>query len=593
MKKLLVGLILVSLLLLPAQGVSARTAEEIQNDINEQQKQLDDLNKQLAQANKDRDSSKSKVASSQSEISKVKSTLEEIDAQLKVNELEKQQLEQQIALSDLQKAQKEKEQDKQIFETYLNWKTDDFSKKIFSTDEDVLKSVVYLEFMADTSENSIMTISEQIDNLNQQNEDNKSKQADLEKQMASLNEQKKTLEDQINALNQAIARANSNADKVRSKTAGVQQTIAELTAEQKAIQQADDNITSGGSGGSEPVQTGELYFTGTGRDLYQGHGVGMSQFGAYGAAYHGWTAHQIVTFYYTNTHIESRPGLNVSVSGYGTMSMENYVSGLGEVPSKACGTLDQINQYNAYADSQGWAPDDPRRSKYVLDNPNTVWDCWPEESIKAQVIAARSYAGSYGGTICTTASCQVYVGGNAKAWAAWETRDQYIISNGSTHNGQIIRALYSSDNNQGYGTADNDTVFSSFSGVGTPYSYLRHVNDNSVAASWTYTHWGWRTNGYTMAHIDQMFAWASVNYNTGGAHSFLSSLKNSVGTVNSLSFVRDGSNRVKYVRVNGSSGSANIAGWLFKAVWNDWVYNVRPSGQTDYIYSTTFFLQTQ
>jgi len=373
----------------------------------------------------------------------------------------------------------------------------------------------------------------------------------------------------------------------------VQQQIDSLTAEQQAIKQKENEQTGGGGGGggTKPIETGEVYFHGTGRDLYQGHGVGMSQFGAYGAARNGMTAQQIVTMYYSNTRVETRTGLSINVEGYGTMSADNYAAGIGEVPSKACGSLQQIEDWSTFADQQGWSADDPKRNKYVLDNTSTVWDCWPEEAIKAQIIAARSYGVSSYQPICTTTRCQVYLGTQLKAWAAWETSNQYIISSGMTNNNQIIRALYSSDNSQGFGTANNDTVWSNFSGVGTPYSYLRHVNDTGVAASWTYTNWTWRTNSYNIDQIDQMFANAAGNYTTGGANSFLSSLKSEVGTVLSLTFTRDGSNRVKYVTVSGSKGAKNISGWLFKAIWNDWVYNSMPSGERDYIYSLTIWMQ--
>jgi SpoIID/LytB domain protein len=303
----------------------------------------------------------------------------------------------------------------------------------------------------------------------------------------------------------------------------------------------------------------------------------LSQFGAYGAGRAGWSAQKIVTFYYTNTHIEQRPG-NISVQGYGTMNLNTYVAGLGEVPDKACGNATQVAENPA---------------KYVLDNPNTVWDCWPAETIKAQVIAARSYAASYGGTICTTAACQVYKGGQGKKWAADETKDMVIVSHGSTHNGQIIRALYSSDNNQGHGTADNDTVFSSFAGVGTPYSYLRHVNDTSFAYKFQYTSWGWRTNGYSMASITSMLKHAKTNGKLSSSQrSYISSVLSDIGgSISSLNFVRDGSQRVKKVRVTGINGvTREMAGWLFKGTWNSWIAAVKPTGQYDYIYSLTFYL---
>src|SRR5579884_2399669 len=54
--------------------------------------------------------------------------------------------------------------------------------------------------------------------------------------------------------------------------------------------------------GAPPAQAAsELYITGGG----DGHGIGMSQYGAYGYALHGWTYRQILAHYYQGTAIGS------------------------------------------------------------------------------------------------------------------------------------------------------------------------------------------------------------------------------------------------------------------------------------------------
>jgi len=91
-----------------------------------------------------------------------------------------------------------------------------------------------------------------------------------------------------------------------------------------------------------------------------------------------------------------------------------------------------------------------------------------------------------------------------------------------------------------------------------------------------------------MNKINELFTYAANSYFTGGANSFMKSIKSTVGTVTNLVLEKDNSNRVKKVRVVGTNGEKTMAGWLFKALWNDWIWNIRPSGQLDYIYSTTF-----
>src|SRR5213078_2181820 len=44
-----------------------------------------------------------------------------------------------------------------------------------------------------------------------------------------------------------------------------------------------------------------------------GHGVGLSQYGAYGYAQHGWTYQRIVTHYYTGTELGTEPAQKIRV----------------------------------------------------------------------------------------------------------------------------------------------------------------------------------------------------------------------------------------------------------------------------------------
>ena len=54
-----------------------------------------------------------------------------------------------------------------------------------------------------------------------------------------------------------------------------------------------------GQASAASMPAGALYVTGGG----YGHGIGMSQFGAYGYALQGWTYQQILGHYYTGTAI--------------------------------------------------------------------------------------------------------------------------------------------------------------------------------------------------------------------------------------------------------------------------------------------------
>lgn len=127
------------------------------------------------------------------------------------------------------------------------------------------------------------------------------------------------------------------------------------------------------------------------------HRVGMNQYGALGRAQGGQSHEDILRAYFDNFNFEQRSNINISVQGYGSMPLETYLLGIYEMP-----------------------------------------ESWPLEALKAQVIAARSYALAYTDNgskeICTTQSCQVYKGGNKGGeWerAVRETEGKTMVSGGS------------------------------------------------------------------------------------------------------------------------------------------------------------------
>lgn len=135
------------------------------------------------------------------------------------------------------------------------------------------------------------------------------------------------------------------------------------------------------------------------------HRVGMNQYGALGRAQARQSAEQILQAYFQDFSFEQRGNINLSVQGYGSVPLETYLLGIYEMPGD-----------------------------------------WPIEALKAQVIAARSYALSYTNNgskeICTTQACQVYKGGNKGGnWevAVRDTEGKTMVSGGSP-----VSAWYSS-----------------------------------------------------------------------------------------------------------------------------------------------------
>lgn len=228
--------------------------------------------------------------------------------------------------------------------------------------------------------------------------------------------------------------------KAKAYQADLSKQIAQLTARQQQIiaqRQASLNLPTS-------LGAGPLFCTDD-RKLDPGfrpafafftfgipHRVGMNQYGALGRAQAGQSADQILQAYFQDFNFEQRPNINISVSGYGSMPLEQYLLGIYEMP-----------------------------------------DSWPLEALKAQAIAARSYALAYTGSgskeICTTQSCQVYKGGNKGG--NWEQAVKATEGKTMVWGGSPVSAWYSSTDG-GYTYTASDIGWGS-------RSFTKRVRDTS------------------------------------------------------------------------------------------------------------------
>ena len=158
------------------------------------------------------------------------------------------------------------------------------------------------------------------------------------------------------------------------------------------------------------------------------HRKGMSQYGAFGRAKAGQSAETILKAYY-GSGVEIKkdyPSVNITVQGYGTVDLETYAKRIYEMPG-------------SWGDEGGM------------------------EALKAQAVAARSYAlarTNNGATsICATEACQVYKPANKGGrWdeAVDATRGWVLMAGGSP-----LSAMYAS-------TAGGYTYSYSSNGHSTP-----------------------------------------------------------------------------------------------------------------------------
>lgn len=136
------------------------------------------------------------------------------------------------------------------------------------------------------------------------------------------------------------------------------------------------------------------------------HRVGMNQYGAHGRASAGQSHEDILKAYFDNISFETRDtNIKIKVQGYGEYSLDDYVKRIYEMP----------NSFHI-------------------------------EALKAQAIAARSYALAYTNNgekeICTTQACQVFKPdskGGPWEQAVNDTAGKVIVSGG-----QVVTAWYAS-----------------------------------------------------------------------------------------------------------------------------------------------------
>lgn len=356
-------------------------------------------------------------------------------------------------------------------------------------------------------------------------------------------------------------------------------TIAQLSARQKEIlaqRLASLNIPrSAGTGAPACVDDRDKDPGFSPRFAFYTYGVpnriGLNQYGANGRAKSGQNAETILNAYYTNFELKKdySSDININVEGYGGYNIEEYVKRIYEMP-----------------------------------------ESWEMEALKAQAVAARSYALSYtnngAGSICTTQSCQVFKPdpkGGRWEQAVNETRGWVMVQNGSP-----LKAWYSSTHG-GY-------IFSSGEIGWSDTSWTKHATDTTTGnaggfsdlssnaydkdSPWFYCDWGSRSQynktawlrAEEVADIINIILLAKADGSTS-EHLYQVDKPNPAGTENwnedrvkqelrgrnitpynsvtNVSVSGDfGSGRTGSVSISGDAGSTSISGSEFK----DW-FNLR------------------
>lgn len=275
------------------------------------------------------------------------------------------------------------------------------------------------------------------------------------------------------------------------------------------------------------------------------HRKGMSQYGARGRAENGQNASQILSAYYGKNPVVKETGGNILVNGAAMNFEDYYLLGIAEMPSS-----------------------------------------WHPEALKAQAIAARTYAYRYmtqNKSICTTQSCQVFSSTKASnppdSWkqAVQSTRGQVL---------EDVTTFYSSTSGGYSFTSGWDTTDG-----GGGSNFLDKSYEKLGGSPWAYKAWyrqGYTSSGATCVKSDP---WLNneeftdivnaaivlkngndgrvtpISAGCGGDNPYSYSELRSKGGVNSVSSVTvtQGNGTTNTVTINGS---ISFTGEEFKQAFN-------------------------
>lgn len=198
--------------------------------------------------------------------------------------------------------------------------------------------------------------------------------SNFERDKASAEKLEIALETDQQSLVALKAQLDAQRASAEQEAESVEDSIAELSAKQQAIlaAKAGEGTVSGYEAAEYhlPDSPHSPGFAAMSYGAYT-HYNGMSQYGAKGRADEGQDYEEILEHYYeTDVKEEDDFPDEISVEGYGDMDFQEYLYGIAEMPSS-----------------------------------------WNEEALKAQAVAARTYAYGFARndrTICTTESCQVF-----------------------------------------------------------------------------------------------------------------------------------------------------------------------------------------
>jgi peptidoglycan hydrolase-like amidase len=431
---------------------------------------LEDVTTELDETKKLLNLSVSATNTNEKNLSDLRSRLQSISERVKILESELVKKEEEIKVSD-------KRFEK--IQSFLQEKISAHYKRLNSSESGIL-TLLFTDSFSNLINNSFYQ--------SQAVENNKQILITTALQIRNLEEAKKRIDSDtkslrlINAeLDRQTVFLSGEVESAKVYQQELQTKIADLTARQQSIISARSSQINASVGDSEL----EYDDYNSSREFSPGfspafaafsfgaytHRKGMSQYGAKARADSGQSAESILLAYFPGSVLEQRDSpQNINVEGIGEIAFEdNYLMGIAEMMAS-----------------------------------------WPKEVLKAQAIAARTYALRYVGwpgesrSICTTQSCQVYLASKAastpQAWrdAVNETRGKVLMKDG-----QLAQAFYSSTTGGYLTTSGWDTL------DGTGNNFIENAWERKAKSPWFYKAWYRESYSNSSSSCGRQHPWLS------------------------------------------------------------------------------------
>ena len=382
---------------------------------------------------------KQDLANLKSQLTSLNNRIVSISNELKLKEKEIRKHEEDMAFA-------QKILDEKARSQYIDSRLYDPVLSLISASDasEVFRRIKLREVVADEDRKVVEKYSQDLLSLKEQKvnlEKNKISLASLQK---VVNEQTKFLQGEVDKVESFLSVLSSKQQEILAAKSG--SFIASVGDSELA-----DDYNASIKGFREAAPTGSFAVFSFGGYT---HRKGMSQYGARGRAENGKNYRDILKIYYGKEPVGKDTGGTIGVAGYGNLNFEDYyLMGIAEMPSG-----------------------------------------WNIEALKAQAIAARTYAYRYkieGKQICTSESCQVFRKSKADnppdSWrrAVQETRGQVledVVTYYSSTTGGYITTLGWDTTDGGGGSNFLDKTYEKLGGSPWVYkAWYKNRSGNSCA----------------------------------------------------------------------------------------------------------------